>query len=106
MYPGEDKSESWLTFLFNQRRDLHTLLFIDTQHDDYLIAPNTDKLLNATNTSSREFGEQNHAVDVVVFEQLHVRTHLGDLESNDGNELACILRTPKGIDNCDTPASH
>lgn len=55
------------------------LLLVDTQHNDDLVASDTDKLLDGSNTSSRKFGEQDHAVDVVVFKQLHVRAHLGDL---------------------------
>lgn len=57
----------------------HTLLLVDTQNNNNLVAANTDQLLNTANTSSRKFGKQNHAVDVVVFQQLDVGAHLGDL---------------------------
>jgi hypothetical protein len=56
-----------------------TFLLVHTQHNDNLVTPNADELLDTTDTTSREFGEQDHAIDVVVFEELHVRSHVGDL---------------------------
>jgi hypothetical protein len=65
-------------FLVLERGPL-ALLLVDTEHNDDLVASNTDELLDGTDTSARKFGEQNHAVNVVVFKQLHVGAHLGDL---------------------------
>ena len=56
-----------------------TLLLIHTEHDDDLVTANTDELLDTADTSARQFGEQDHAVDVVMFQQLHVCAHFGDL---------------------------
>lgn len=74
-----------------------TLVLVHTQHDHDFVAANTDKLLDRTDTSSRQFGEQDHAVDVVcdgqpcpalhsslpllptVFEELDVGAHLRNL---------------------------
>ena len=55
------------------------LLLVDTEHDDDLVATDTDELLDTTNTSARQFGEQDHAVDVVILEELNVCAHFGDL---------------------------
>lgn len=59
-----------------------TLLLVDTEHNNDLVASNTDELLDGTDTSPRKFGKQDHSVDVVVLEQLHVCAHFGDLQSN------------------------
>lgn len=56
-----------------------TLLLIDTEDDDNLVSPDANQLLNTTDTSPRQFGKQDHSVNVVVLEQLHVCAHLGDL---------------------------
>lgn len=58
-----------------------TLLFVHTEHHDNLIATNSDELLDTSDTSSRQLREQNHAVDVVILQELNIGTHLGDLES-------------------------
>lgn len=65
--------------LYVLEQGLLALLLVDTEHNDDLVTSDTDELLNGTNTSARKFGEQNHAVNVVVFKQLHVGAHLGDL---------------------------
>lgn len=57
-----------------------TLLFVHTENHNDLIATNSDELLDTSDTSSRKFGQQDHAVDVVVLEKLDIGTHLGDLE--------------------------
>ena len=62
-----------------------TLLLVHTEHDDDLIATNSNELLNTSNTSSRKLREKNHAVDVVVLQKLNVGTHLGDLQSIRGS---------------------
>lgn len=43
-----------------------TLLLVDTEHHDDLVATDPDELLDTSNTSSRKLGKQDHAVDVVV----------------------------------------
>ena len=42
-----------------------TLLLVDTEHHDDLVATDPDELLDTSNTSSRKLGKQDHAVDVV-----------------------------------------
>lgn len=59
-----------------------TLLLVDTEHNNNLVASNTDELLDRTDTSPRKFGKQDHSVDVVVLEQLHVCAHFGNLQPN------------------------
>lgn len=58
---------------------VYTFLFINPQHDNNLVPSNTDKLLDGPDTSPGQLGEQDHAVDVVVLEELDVGAHLGDL---------------------------
>lgn len=55
------------------------LLLVHTKHDDDLVTADTNKLLDTADTSARQFGEQNHAVDVVILEELNVCAHFGDL---------------------------
>ena len=45
-----------------------TLLLVHTKHYHNLIPSHTNKFLNRTNTSSGQLGEQNHSLDVVIFE--------------------------------------
>jgi hypothetical protein len=56
-----------------------TLLLVDAQHDDDLVAADADELLDAADAPPRQLGEEDHAVDVVVLEELDVGAHLGDL---------------------------
>lgn len=58
----------------------HTFLFVDPQHDNDLVPSNTDELLDGPDTSSGQLREQDHAVDVVILEELDVGPHLGDLD--------------------------
>ena len=80
-----------------------TLVLVYTEYDDDFVAANSDELLDRSNTSSRKFGKQDHAVDVVwillvllvipsicpeptIFEQLDVCAHLCDLLHVDHDE--------------------
>ena len=47
-----------------------TLLLVYPQNDNDLIPADTDELLDRSDTSPRELGEEDHALDVVVFELL------------------------------------
>lgn len=67
---------------------VHTLLLVDSQDNNDLIATNSDELLDRSDTSSGKLGEQNHSIDVVVLQQLDVSSHLGDLFAP---PLACAL---------------
>lgn len=58
----------------------YTFLFVDPQHNNDFVPPNTDELLDGSDTSSRQLREQDHAVDVIVLKELDVGTHLGDLD--------------------------
>jgi hypothetical protein len=49
-------------------RSEHTLLLVDSEHDDYFVSADADELLDGSDTTSREFAKKNHAVDVVVFQ--------------------------------------
>lgn len=67
---------------------VHTLLLVDSQDNNDLIATDSDQLLNGSNTSSGKLGKQDHSVDVVVLQQLDVSSHLSDLFAP---PLACAL---------------
>ena len=47
-----------------------TLLLVDSEDDDDLVPAHTDELLDRSDTSPRELGEQNHSFDVVIFKLL------------------------------------
>ena len=53
-----------------RQRRRRTLLLVDSKHDDDLIPAHTDELLDRSDTSPRELGEQNHSFDVVIFKLL------------------------------------
>ena len=69
---------------------LPTLLLVHTQNNHDLVSPHADESLDTTDTSSRKLGEQDHAVDVVVLEELDVCAHLGDLEAAGSVELTRV----------------
>lgn len=80
-----------------------TLLLVDTQNHDDLIATNTDELLDTSNTSSRQFGEEDHSVNIVVFQQLHICAHLGNLDFCSPSQHS--PSSPDNMQHC-IPASH
>ena len=47
---------------------MRTLFLVDTENDDNLIPANPDKFLDGPDAASGEFGEEDHALDVIVFE--------------------------------------
>ena len=57
----------------------HTLLFVHPQNHNNLISPYPDELLYTPYTSPRELRKQNHAVNVVVFQQFDICAHLSNL---------------------------
>jgi len=58
----------------------HTLLLVHSENNHNLISTDSDKFLNTSDTTSGKFGEQDHAIDVVVFKKLDIGAHFGDLE--------------------------
>lgn len=56
-----------------------SLLLVDTKDHDGLDAADLDEAADAANTAPRELGEEDHALDVVVLEEGHVRAHVGDV---------------------------
>ena len=45
-----------------------TLLFVYPQHHNDFVSTNADELLYASYSTPREFAEEDHAIDVVVFQ--------------------------------------
>jgi hypothetical protein len=81
MYPGPALALRTRTMAPRLRRKWRgpTFLLVHAKHDDDLVATNADELLDTSDTPPREFGEENHAVDVVVLEELDVGSHVGNL---------------------------
>ena len=49
---------------------MRTLFLVHTEDDDDFIAADTDELLDRSDTSPRKLREQDHTLDVVIFELL------------------------------------
>ena len=64
-----------------------TFLLIDPQYDDHFVAPDSDELVDTPDPPSRQLAEQNHSLDIVVFQQLDICAHLCDLAHLDNDEL-------------------
>ena len=75
-------------------RVVHTLLLVDSQDNNDLIATDSDQLLDRSDTSSGKLREQDHSVDIVVLQKLDVSSHLGDLFAP---SLACALLSPSAV---------
>lgn len=56
-----------------------TLFLIDSENNNNLISPDSDQLLDTSDTTSGQLGQENHAIDVVVFEKFDICAHFGDL---------------------------
>lgn len=56
-----------------------TFLLVHTKNDHDFVSPDSDELLDTSDTSSRQLGEENHAINVVIFQQFDIGTHLCDL---------------------------
>ena len=52
------------------RRQGRTLLLVYPEDDNDLVPAHTDELLDRSDTSPRELGKENHALDVVIFKLL------------------------------------
>lgn len=55
------------------------LLLVDTEDHDGLLAPDLDEAADAADSTTRELGEEDHALDIVVFEKRDVSAHVGDV---------------------------
>jgi hypothetical protein len=58
-----------------------TFLLVHSQNDNHLVAANSDELLDTSDTASGELREENHAIDIVIFEEFDVGSHLRDLDA-------------------------
>jgi hypothetical protein len=57
---------------WGERRAGQTFFFVHAQHDDDFVAANPDEFLYGSDTATGELREQDHALDIVIFE-LHNR---------------------------------
>lgn len=64
-----------------------TFLLIDSENDHDLVLADTNKLLDRANTTSRQFAQQDHSFDIVVFQELDIGTHLSDLTNVDHHQV-------------------
>ena len=55
------------------------LFFVNAEDDDDFIAADTDEFLDGSDAPPGELREEDHAVDVVVFEEFDVGAHFGNL---------------------------
>ena len=46
--------------------------------NDWLCSSDSDQLVDGPDSSSGQLGEEDHALDVVVLQQMDVRAHVGD----------------------------
>jgi hypothetical protein len=80
----------------SSKKAMFTLLLVDTQYDDDFVASDSDEFVDTSDPPSGEFGEEDHAFDVVVLEEFDVGAHFGDLthlhddELVDGRELILV----------------
>ncbi len=85
MYPGcsQTMSSPLFSSIPSEEDRSHggkrTLFLVDSQNHDDLISANSDEFLDGSNTSARQLREQDHAVDIIVLEELNIGTHLSYL---------------------------
>lgn len=70
---------------------IRTLLLVNPQHNNNLVPANSDQLLDGSDTSSRQLGQQNHAINVVVFEKLDIGAHFGNLSVTPVSSCPLVL---------------
>ena len=56
-----------------------TLLFIHTKNHHRLDSPDLDQAAHTPDPTAGELGEEDHTFDVVVLEEGHVGSHVGDV---------------------------
>ena len=59
-----------------------TFLFVHTEDDDDFVPAYTDEFLDRSNTSTREFREEDHSLNVIVF-QLDINMTQEKVDSSD-----------------------
>ena len=64
-----------------------TFFFVHTKNDHDVVLADTDQLLDGPYTSTGQFAQQDHPLDVVVLQQFDVGTHLGDLLDVDHDDV-------------------
>lgn len=65
--------------LRRRSRRRRTFVFINTDDHNDFVVPNPNQLLHAPDPTPRQLAEQDHAVDVIVLEQLDVDAHFSGL---------------------------
>ena len=68
---------------------MRTFIFVYPDDDDTFVPADSDEFVDGADTSPRQLAQQDHALDVVILEQVHVGAHLGDRgHSHHDNVLA------------------
>jgi len=57
---------------------IYTFVFVYPNDDHAFIPANSDEFVDGSDSPSRQFTEQDHAFDVVVFQEVHISPHLSD----------------------------
>ena len=81
-----------------------TFLFIHTKDDDDFVPAYTDEFLDRSNTPTREFREEDHSLNVIVF-QLDIIIAQGKVDSRDPIEHFFEAYTRNQLFK-DAPVSH
>lgn len=55
-----------------------TFIFINTYNNNRFSFANSDKFVNRPNTPPGQFRQQDHALDIIILQQVNVRAHLRD----------------------------
>ena len=77
------------------------LLLINPQNHNNLVPIHPDELVDAPDPPPAELGEEDHALLVVVLEQVHVGAHLGDgtdLHHDDVVDLGKLVLVHAAVD--------
>lgn len=71
----------------DETSSVHTFLLVDTNDHYRFCFTNTNEFVDRTNTSSRQFRQENHALNTVVFQEVDVGAHFGDGTNVDHNHI-------------------
>jgi len=75
-----------LSFPTQKHVSTHTFIFINPQYNNNLIPPHSNQFLNTPDTSPGQLAQQNHAIDIIILQQLNICAHFGNLADIDHDE--------------------
>lgn len=54
-------------------------VYLTSQDNNNFVSSHADELLDASNSPPRQLREENHAIDIVILEELDICPHVGNL---------------------------